>query len=50
LIPPPKGELPLLKDGTTWVAGLDRILAHLVKRGKDGNKALSEEQKADSFA
>lgn len=45
-----KGELPLLKDGTTWVAGVDRILAHLAKRGLDGNRELSPEQKAEYLA
>lgn len=45
-----QGELPLLKDGTTWVAGVDRILAHLGKRGLDGNRELSPEQKAEYLA
>ncbi|KAI8987521.1 hypothetical protein BDF20DRAFT_813595 [Mycotypha africana] len=44
------GELPLLKDGSVWVAGVDRILNHFEKKGKDGNEALSEEQKADYLA
>ncbi|KAI7877481.1 hypothetical protein K492DRAFT_239168 [Lichtheimia hyalospora FSU 10163] len=46
----PTGELPLLKDGTTWVAGVDRILAHLEKRGLDGNRELTLEQKAEYLA
>ncbi|KAI8380105.1 Tom37 C-terminal domain-containing protein [Blakeslea trispora] len=44
------GELPLLKDGSVWIAGLDRILAHLCNAGKDANDHLSEEQKADYLA
>lgn len=40
----------MLKDGTTWVAGVDRILAHLGKRGLDGNRELSPEQKAEYLA
>lgn len=44
------GELPLLKHGAVWVAGADRILSHLVKLGKDANKDLTPEQKAEYFA
>jgi hypothetical protein len=44
------GELPLLKDGSVWVAGIDRILAHLVHSDKDANKDLTPEQKADFLA
>ncbi|KAI8083336.1 outer mitochondrial membrane transport complex protein-domain-containing protein [Gilbertella persicaria] len=46
----PTGELPLLKDGSIWIAGLDRILTHLTKQGKDANKDLTLEQKADYLA
>ncbi|OBZ82464.1 hypothetical protein A0J61_09487 [Choanephora cucurbitarum] len=46
----PTGELPLLKDGSAWIAGLDRILAHLRNAGKNANAHLSEEQKADYLA
>ncbi|KAI9362324.1 outer mitochondrial membrane transport complex protein-domain-containing protein [Pilaira anomala] len=46
----PTGELPLLKHGAVWVAGADRILSHLVKLGKDANKDLTPEQKAEYFA
>ena len=45
-----KGELPLLKDGSTWIAGVDRIISHLAKRGLDGNRDLSPEQKAEYLA
>ncbi|KAI9276523.1 hypothetical protein BY458DRAFT_505211 [Sporodiniella umbellata] len=46
----PTGELPLLKDGPVWIAGIDRILTHLSKHRKDANAALSPEEKADSLA
>ncbi|KAI8990315.1 Tom37 C-terminal domain-containing protein [Pilobolus umbonatus] len=46
----PTGELPLLKDKQVWVAGVDRILNHLMKRGKDANEGLSEEQRAEYVA
>ncbi|KAI9316400.1 outer mitochondrial membrane transport complex protein-domain-containing protein [Dichotomocladium elegans] len=46
----PTGELPLLKDGATWVAGVDRILAHLAKRNFDGNRDLTAKEKADFIA
>lgn len=44
------GELPLLKDGSVWIAGVDRILAHLTNSGKDANHDLTQEQKADYIA
>lgn len=44
------GELPLLNDGSAWVAGVDRILNYLSQRDKDANKDLSAEQKADYTA
>ncbi|KAI8337221.1 hypothetical protein BC941DRAFT_494758 [Chlamydoabsidia padenii] len=43
----PTGELPLLKNNTTWVAGVDRILNYLVKQGFDANAGLSPTEKAD---
>lgn len=46
----PTGELPLLKDGSVWIAGASRILNHLVKRGKDANNDLTAEQKAEYLA
>ncbi|KAG2220841.1 hypothetical protein INT45_010903 [Circinella minor] len=46
----PTGELPLLKDGSTWIAGVDRIISHLAKRGLDGNRDLSPEEKAEYLA
>ncbi|KAI9489236.1 outer mitochondrial membrane transport complex protein-domain-containing protein [Zychaea mexicana] len=46
----PTGELPLLKDGSTWIAGVNRIISHLAKRGLDGNRDLSPEQKAEYIA
>ncbi|KAI8147239.1 outer mitochondrial membrane transport complex protein-domain-containing protein [Fennellomyces sp. T-0311] len=46
----PTGELPLLKDGSTWIAGVDRIISHLARRGFDGNHDLSQEQRAEYLA
>ncbi|RUP44313.1 outer mitochondrial membrane transport complex protein-domain-containing protein [Jimgerdemannia flammicorona] len=46
----PTGELPLLKDGPAWIGGANRILAHLAKKGMDGNENLTPEQKAQYFA
>ncbi|KAG0748556.1 hypothetical protein G6F57_001991 [Rhizopus arrhizus] len=46
----PTGELPLLKDGAVWVAGVDRIITHLSNHKKDSNADLSPEQKADYLA
>ncbi|RCH84916.1 hypothetical protein CU097_005975 [Rhizopus azygosporus] len=46
----PTGELPILKDGSVWVAGVDRILTHLSKHKKDANADLSPEEKADYLA
>ncbi|KAI9018528.1 outer mitochondrial membrane transport complex protein-domain-containing protein [Phycomyces nitens] len=46
----PTGELPLLKDGAVWIAGLDRIIAHLTKKDVNGNHNLNPDQKADSLA
>ncbi|CAO0795044.1 unnamed protein product [Mucor circinelloides] len=46
----PTGELPLLNDGSAWIAGVDRILNYLSQRDKDANKDLSAEQKADYTA
>lgn len=46
----PTGELPLLKDGAVWVAGVDRILTHLSNHKKDSNADLSPEQKANYLA
>ncbi|KAI7899654.1 Tom37 C-terminal domain-containing protein [Cokeromyces recurvatus] len=46
----PTGELPLLKNGSAWIAGVDRILAHLAHCNKDANKNLLPEQKAEYLA
>ncbi|KAF7729344.1 hypothetical protein EC973_004600 [Apophysomyces ossiformis] len=46
----PTGELPLLKDGSAWVAGVHRILNHLAKRNLDANESLSSEERAEYLA
>ncbi|KAI8081367.1 uncharacterized protein BX664DRAFT_285339 [Halteromyces radiatus] len=46
----PTGELPLLKHGATWIAGIDRILSYLVKQQFDANATLSPAEKADYLA
>ncbi|KAI8074054.1 Tom37 C-terminal domain-containing protein [Gongronella butleri] len=46
----PTGELPLLKHGPSWIAGVDRILAHLAKHGHDANANLSPVDQADAQA
>ncbi|KAI8380879.1 Tom37 C-terminal domain-containing protein [Radiomyces spectabilis] len=42
----PTGELPLIKDGNVWVAGVDRILTHFSMRNQDANASLTPEQRA----
>ncbi|KAI9487633.1 MAG: hypothetical protein EXX96DRAFT_554047 [Benjaminiella poitrasii] len=46
----PTGELPLLKNGSIWVAGVDRILTHFAQSNKDANEDLLPEQKAEYLA
>ncbi|KAI7871819.1 hypothetical protein BDF14DRAFT_1759248 [Spinellus fusiger] len=46
----PTGELPLLKDGAVWVAGVDRILKHLRRKGLDADASLSDKDRARSTA
>ncbi|CAO3630921.1 unnamed protein product [Cunninghamella blakesleeana] len=43
----PTGELPLLKHGSVWIAGMDCILTYLSKQGQDANSELFPDQKAD---
>ncbi|CAG8451103.1 3397_t:CDS:2 [Ambispora gerdemannii] len=46
----PTGELPLLKDGTEWFAGLENIIKYLKKKEINGEQHLTVKQKAESLA
>jgi hypothetical protein len=45
-----QGELPVLKDGVEWVAGVNNIIKHMKRKGFDADENLTAEQKADSVA
>ncbi|KAF9096483.1 hypothetical protein BGX27_001127 [Mortierella sp. AM989] len=46
----PSGELPMFHDGNNWIAGTNRIIAHLSKTGYNANEDLTQEDLAKSVA
>ncbi|CAG8502104.1 4958_t:CDS:2 [Acaulospora morrowiae] len=46
----PTGELPVLKDGLEWIAGVHNIIRHLKKKDLDADESLSAKQKSESLA
>ncbi|CAG8546001.1 8706_t:CDS:2 [Scutellospora calospora] len=46
----PTGELPVLRDGLNWIAGVHNIINHLKKNGLNVDENLTNKQKADSLA
>ncbi|KAF9355271.1 metaxin 1 [Mortierella sp. AD094] len=46
----PSGQLPMLHDGTNWIAGTNRIIAYLSKTGYNADEDLSAEDLAKSVA
>ncbi|KAK9722017.1 hypothetical protein K7432_002989 [Basidiobolus ranarum] len=46
----PSGELPLLRDGTEYIYGVNNIIAYLSKQNLDLNKNLDDNQKAECLA
>ena len=45
-----QGELPVLKDGVEWVAGVSNIIKHVKRKGFDADEDLTAEQNADCMA
>ncbi|KAG0005176.1 hypothetical protein BGZ79_006514 [Entomortierella chlamydospora] len=46
----PTGELPMLHDGKNWIAGTNRIITYLSKKGHSADEKLSRESKAKSVS
>ncbi|RIA95437.1 outer mitochondrial membrane transport complex protein [Glomus cerebriforme] len=46
----PTGELPVLKDGIEWVAGVNNIIKYMKRKGFDADENLTTRQIADIVA
>ncbi|CAG8542140.1 16885_t:CDS:2 [Rhizophagus irregularis] len=46
----PTGELPVLKDGVEWIAGVNNIIRYMKRKGFDADENLTTRQNADSVA
>lgn len=45
-----QGELPVLKDGVEWIAGVNNIIRYMKRKGFDADENLTTRQNADSVA
>ena len=45
-----EGELPVLRDGVEWVAGVNNIIKHMKRKGFDADENLTKRQSADNLA